>query len=480
MSSTKNNKSRYRDGCIGSGYKALKNNFLSNLFRKLTFKSGRSQDTTNNSSLTNSDLTNSIINYDTKIQTPQKIKIKSGHNQSLKIDDSVIDNLKNNENIAEKNFDPLTQNVNIQTFNNTTSNSKNSTNKNYDYIHYCNKCGHQKLHSVWCEQCEREIFKSDFPNWTSGNKIIDNFIQETQLSATTKFNFLEWIPFSSLTNIKPIGKGGFSEVFSAKWIDGPRTKWNVEKKVWERYSNVNVALKCLLELKEEDFTNELFKELKSHLISNDQVVGRFNILHTYGMTRDPNSKVYMMVMTLADDGDLSSYMKKHFSTLTFIRRLEILYDIATGLYQIHKSGLMHRQMTPSKKDDNQVFGVLPYIAPEILCNKPYTQAADIYSFGILMWEILTGLKAFGDIIHDSSLMLDIFSGLRPDIPINTPKLYADLMKRCWNNNVEKRPKFKRGDELLKMTQLQTLHPNNVLYSTFHDTKALSMKLDNFQ
>ncbi|CAG8512177.1 18056_t:CDS:2 [Gigaspora rosea] len=254
MSSTKNNKSRYRDGCIGSGYKALKNNFLSNLFRKLTFKSGRSQDTTNNSSLTNSDLTNSIINYDTKIQTPQKIKIKSGHNQSLKIDDSVIDNLKNNENIAEKNFDPLTQNVNIQTFNNTTSNSKNSTNKNYDYIHYCNKCGHQKLHSVWCEQ----------------------------------------------------------------------------------------SLKCLLELKEEDFTNELFKELKSHLISNDQVVGRFNILHTYGMTRDPNSKVYMMVMTLADDGDLSSYMKKHFSTLTFIRRLEILYDIATGLYQIHKSGLMHR------------------------------------------------------------------------------------------------------------------------------------------
>ncbi|KAF0437537.1 kinase-like protein [Gigaspora margarita] len=285
MSSTKNNKSRYRDGCIGPGYRALKNSFLGNLFRKLTFKSGRSQETTNNSSLTNSDLTNSIINYnnfDTKIQTPQKIKIKSNHNQSLKIHDSVIDNLKNNENnnkkdyinesenIAEKNFDLLTQNVNIQTFNNINSNSKNSTKKIYNYIHYCHKCGHQKLHNEWCEQCDREIFESDFPNWTSGN------------------------------------------------------------------------------------------ELKSHLISNDQVVGRFNILRTYGITRDPNSKVYMMVMTLADDGDLSAYMKKHFSTLTFVKRLNILYDIAT--------------------------------------------------------------------------------------------------------------EFKRGDELLKTTQLQTLHPNNVPYSTYHDTK----------
>ncbi|RIB07654.1 kinase-like domain-containing protein [Gigaspora rosea] len=470
--------------------------------------------------------------------------------QYLKINNnnSVIDNLKSNEindkkdcineseNITEKNLVSPIQNVNLQTSSNTTSNSKNTTTKNYDYIHYCHKCGGQKLHDEWCEKCDREIFKSNFPSWTSENEVIDNFIRETQLSATTKFNFLEWIPFSSLTDIEPIGKGGFGEVFSAKWIDGPRTKWNVEKEVWERYSNVNVALKSLIELKEKDFTSELFKELKSHLKSNDQVVGRFNILRTYGMTRDPTSKAYMIVMTLADDGDLSAYMKKHFSALTFVKRLDMLYDMATGLCQIHGSGLMHRdlhsgnvmcqrlkgrdpgraeeyrfvigdlgQATPPKKDNgNQVFGVLPYIAPEVLCGKPYTQAADVYSFGILMWEILTGLKAFCDVMHDPSLMVNIvLSEARPDIPMSTPKLYADLMKRCWNGNAEERPdaheiystigtwlnqclyapnskialEFKRGDELLKTPLLQTLNPNNFLYSTYHDTKALRMKLE---
>ncbi|CAG8767479.1 12542_t:CDS:2, partial [Dentiscutata heterogama] len=100
----------------------------------------------------------------------------------------------------------------------------------------------------------------------------------------------------------------------------------------------------LLELKEGELSSELFKELKSHLKSNDQVVGRFNILRTYGMTRDPVSKAYMIVMTLADDGDLSAYLRKHFFKLNFIKRLDILYDMATGVCQIHKSGLMHRDL----------------------------------------------------------------------------------------------------------------------------------------
>ncbi|CAG8757707.1 11357_t:CDS:1, partial [Racocetra persica] len=65
--------------------------------------------------------------------------------------------------------------------------------------------------------------------WASENEIVDTFIQDTQLSATTKFSFLEWIPYSALTNIEFITKGGFCDVFSTNWVDGPRTKWNTEK-----------------------------------------------------------------------------------------------------------------------------------------------------------------------------------------------------------------------------------------------------------
>ncbi|RIB20792.1 kinase-like domain-containing protein [Gigaspora rosea] len=187
------------------------------------------------------------------------------------------------------------------------------------------------------------FFKSNFQNWTSGNETIDYFLRETQLSATTKFNYLEWIPYSSLNVIEFIGRGGFGEVHSAMWIDGPRTKWNTEKKGWERYSNVKVAIKKIVDTNVEDFT-ELFTELKAHLMSNNQIVGRFNVLRTYGITYNPETKEYMMVMTLADDGDLSDYLQKHFSTLTYIKQIEILYDIAIGLTQIHKSGLIHRDL----------------------------------------------------------------------------------------------------------------------------------------
>ncbi|CAG8785394.1 8787_t:CDS:1, partial [Cetraspora pellucida] len=129
------------------------------------------------------------------------------------------------------------------------------------HIHYCTKCYRKKLLDEWCESCEHENFKSNLDKWTSENDIIDAFIRDTQLSATTKFNFLEWIPYTTLTNIKYIAEGGFGEVFSANWVDGPRTNWNSEKNDWERYSNVDVALKSLSKFKYEDFTSDLFKEV---------------------------------------------------------------------------------------------------------------------------------------------------------------------------------------------------------------------------
>ncbi|RIB20091.1 kinase-like domain-containing protein, partial [Gigaspora rosea] len=381
----------------------------------------------------------------------------------------------------------------------------------------CPKCGCKKLYDEWCETCEHAFFESNFQKWTSGNETIDNFIRETQLSATNKFNYLEWIPFSSLNVIELIGKGGFSEVHSAIWIDGPRTKWNARKKVWERYSNVKVAIKKIVDTNVEDFT-ELFTELKAHLMTSNQIVGRYNVLRVYGITYYPALNAYSMVMELADDRDLSKYLQIHFSTLTYIKQIEILYDIATGLTQIHKSGLIHRDLhcrnvmcqvikdrsqgrgeeyrfvigdlghatLPIKNDDDsEVFGL-------------YTQAADIYSFGILMWEILTGLKPFGEFAHDSSLIKRVYSGSRPEIPSNTPKLYSDLMQKCWCKDFKERPsahelymtigtwlnqclyvpnseiakELKKCDELRSRVQQQELCMDNFKYSITHDISEL--------
>ncbi|RGB42401.1 kinase-like domain-containing protein, partial [Rhizophagus diaphanus] len=74
------------------------------------------------------------------------------------------------------------------------------------------------------------------------------------------------------------------------------------------------------------------------------------------------------------------------------------------------------------------------IAPEILRGQPYTQASDIYSFSIIMWEFTSKILPFNDKAHDLQLALSICKGERPEIIENTPQCYIDLMKKCWDED----------------------------------------------
>ena len=62
------------------------------------------------------------------------------------------------------------------------------------------------------------------------------------------------------------------------------------------------------------------------------------------------------------------------------------------------------------------------MSPEVLNGKPYTKAADIYSFGMITYELITGERPFGERSHDRNLVLDIYKGERPMIPNTIPKL----------------------------------------------------------
>ncbi|RGB28200.1 kinase-like domain-containing protein, partial [Rhizophagus diaphanus] len=89
--------------------------------------------------------------------------------------------------------------------------------------------------------------------------------------------------------------------------------------------------------------------------------------------------------------------------------------------------------------DNEIYGVLPYMAPEILRNNPYTQASDVYSFSMIMWEFTSGIPPFNHETYDHDLILSICKGERPKIMKSTPKCYVDLMKKCWDSNPSNRP-----------------------------------------
>ncbi len=93
----------------------------------------------------------------------------------------------------------------------------------------------------------------------------------------------------------------------------------------------------------------------------------------------------------------------------------------------------------SGRHNKNVYGVLPYVAPEVLRGKEYTQASDIYSFGIIIYEVFNGLPPYHDMSHDELLAIKICQGLRPKFNIKVPQLIEDMFKKCVDTDPLKRP-----------------------------------------
>ncbi|POG65463.1 kinase-like domain-containing protein [Rhizophagus irregularis DAOM 181602=DAOM 197198] len=100
-------------------------------------------------------------------------------------------------------------------------------------------------------------------------------------------------------------------------------------------------------------------------------------------------------------------------------------------------GLCRPANCESTKDNT--YGVLPYMAPEILRGQNYNKAADIYSFGIIMYEVISGLSPFHDKSQDEALAIKICQGLRPSFNIKVPQLIMHTIKRCLDANPLTRP-----------------------------------------
>jgi hypothetical protein len=121
---------------------------------------------------------------------------------------------------------------------------------NFENSEYrCNKCEeiYTDVDNKWCEPCLINHLKNNFTNWTSGNEIIDDFIQKTQLKIDTYEDIiLEWIPYNQFVDVKETGKDddNIATIYSALWNDG-LLHYNSDKKEWIRKPNIKVVLKCL-------------------------------------------------------------------------------------------------------------------------------------------------------------------------------------------------------------------------------------------
>ena len=127
-------------------------------------------------------------------------------------------------------------------------------NKNYDrnkimnnigIKRICENCNQECLATLYCEYCIRNYLKTKFSNWTSGNNDIDNLIQKCQMETQHPATIIEWVPYNNLQNIEYLTKGGFSEIYTAVWIDGCFIEWDSEKQQLKRLGEQEVILKRL-------------------------------------------------------------------------------------------------------------------------------------------------------------------------------------------------------------------------------------------
>ena len=164
-----------------------------------------------------------------------------------------------------------------------------------------------------------------------------------------------------------------------------------------------------------------------------------------------------------------------------------------GLKVIHESGLVHcdlhdgnilisnneiyiidlglcKPISNSLQDFKNIYGIIPYMAPEVLRGKPYTSASDIYSFSMIMWEFTSGVPPFNDRPHDYHLSLSICKGERPEIVENTPSYYIDLMKQCWDPEPFKRPTIETLENTISewLSCFDKYDMNGELFLVVHD------------
>jgi serine/threonine protein kinase len=115
---------------------------------------------------------------------------------------------------------------------------------------------------------------------------------------------------------------------------------------------------------------------------------------------------------------------------------------------------------------NGVAGTPSYMAPEMFEGGPVTELVDVYSFGVLMWECLTGKVPWGQLVSPMQVIYVVgVLGDRLPVPQNAPPPLARLLRACWQEDPAARPGFKDILSVLKAEQERCWQQRRRMLST---------------
>ncbi|XP_028460578.1 ephrin type-A receptor 7 isoform X4 [Perca flavescens] len=278
-----------------------------------------------------------------------------------------------------------------------------------------------------------------------------------------------------------IGAGEFGEVCSGRLkLPGKR--------------DVSVAIKTLkvgyTEKQRRDFLCEA------------SIMGQFdhpNVVHLEGVVT--RGKPVMIVIEYMENGSLDGFLRKHDGQFTVIQLVGMLRGIAAGMRYLSDLGYVHRDLAARNilvnsnlvckvsdfglsrvidDDPEAVYtttgGKIPvrWTAPEAIQYRKFTSASDVWSYGIVMWEVMSyGERPYWD-MSNQDVIKAIEEGYRLPAPMDCPPGLHQLMLDCWQKDRAERPKF---DQIVGILDKMIRNPNTLKTPVGTCTRPISPLLD---
>ncbi|XAR62755.1 Non-specific serine/threonine protein kinase [Bertholletia excelsa] len=266
---------------------------------------------------------------------------------------------------------------------------------------------------------------------------------------------LQIIKNADLEDLQELGSGTFGTVYHGKWRGTDVAIKRIKKSYFSGRSS-----------EQEHLTKDFWREA--------QILSKLhhpNVVAFYGVVPDGPGGTLATVTEFMSNGSLRHVLlQKDRKALDQRKKLILAMDAAFGMEYLHLKNIVHFDL----KCDNLlvnlgdphrpickvgdfglsrikrntfvsggVRGTLPWMAPELLngSRSRVSEKVDVFSFGITIWEMLTGEEPYAD-MHCGAIIGGILSNsLRPPIPENCNPEWTKLMEDCWEPDPEARPSF---------------------------------------
>uniref|UniRef100_A0A4W6FYW6 Protein kinase domain-containing protein n=1 Tax=Lates calcarifer TaxID=8187 RepID=A0A4W6FYW6_LATCA len=221
------------------------------------------------------------------------------------------------------------------------------------------------------------------------------------------------IKFDDILFYENCGGGSFGSVYRARWISQDK----------------EVAVKKLLKIENE-----------AEILS---VLSHRNIIQFYGaIVEAPN---YGIVTEYASGGSLYDYLSSDESEdMDMGQIMTWAADIARGKCDSYSSICdFGASKFLTHTTHMSLVGTFPWMAPEVIQSLPVSETCDTFSYGVVLWEMLTREIPFKGLEGLQVAWLVVEKNERLTIPSGCPVCFAELMRSCWATEPKERPMFKQ-------------------------------------